>query len=901
MSVGDTEAGSVVVAREFQRHTRLDASFLFDYAAALERRPDVFAHLRLDDSGCSHLVNGRLEVADFARTELQVTAAGFAAAFVPTALNETRAVALALRLCTGAATATSVAQRMSELLDASVDDCVGLLSELVRLGVLVTELRVPPVAERGAMLLETLERVAPDDARALASILELAARADAGELSASPDRYDAAASVARELVPAEPWWKLDSTRTFSGALGAGVTADLETVLGALAPLSRTVSSNAAIASAFVERYAAGREVPLLDVLDQDGGLDFERALASEVPETTTADSALLAFASSAIRDGLASVELDAQLSERLAQPRPPADYPQHVEALCHVGRSADGRDRVVLFTGAHAGAHVTLGRFYPDIVVEPVEEAPEPGTIVAELAILPHNRRSANVVGRRSGVEFEVICGVRATRPARRVVKLDDLVVGVYRERVYLRSLRHGTFVRVVQHDVATTAYVSRIAQFFEAIFAPDLRSIAFDWGNYAGTLPFTPRVTVRGIAVAPAIWRLPKNIAMRIESGEARAWCASWRVPRHLYVASGDNRLLLDREHPLCRSIVAREAARLENGEHLEFHEALPHFGDGLPGDGGEEYFAEVTVTFRCTFPEREPPPVPRFLPEGPTRTDRLRPLGSEWIYAKFYIGAPRTSYFLERSISRMLAELEPEIDLFHFVRYADPAHHVRVRFRARDSGSASRVRERAIRFVETLTSEGVVDGAVWDVYDREIERYGGLRSIETAERIFDIESRALLSALGVFRTSDDSLRDVLRDIADFAVALCGGERPALEAIRLSIGGRRDRLTPQQWATVRAARAAPRGSQYLAIAGLGDRLRETAESDTNEIAQATLHMHCNRLGLTPLEEVRALHLVAAIFEADIATLGSEHDPRKGTPLRTGDGAGTGGRRADTK
>jgi thiopeptide-type bacteriocin biosynthesis protein len=218
------------------------------------------------------------------------------------------------------------------------------------------------------------------------------------------------------------------------------------------------------------------------------------------------------------------------------------------------------------------------------------------------------------------------------------------------------------------------------------------------------------------------------------------------------------------------------------------------------------------------------------------------------------------------------MLAELEPEIDLFHFLRYGDPAHHVRVRFRVKESGSASRARERAVRFVETLTPGGIVDGAVWDVYDREIERYGGLRSIETAERIFDVDSRALLNALRVFRTSDDAMRDILRDVADFTVALCGGERRALETIRPFIGGRRDRLTPKQWATVKAARERPHGSQYLPIAELADTLRATAETDVTEIVRALIHMHCNRLGLHVLEEERALHLVAAIFEGDVAT-----------------------------
>src|SRR5439155_1887927 len=119
--------------------------------------------------------------------------------------------------------------------------------------------------------------------------------------------------------------------------------------------------------------------------------------------------------------------------------------------------------------------------------------------------------------------------------------------------------------------------------------------------------------------------------------------WRAQWQVPRHVALSVGDNRLILDLEDdPQCEELRA-EVSGLAEGGALTLQEVLPDFDHvWLTGPGGH-FVTECVVSLalrangaaeatRVTAGDQATaaPTV--------TRSDRLRPPGSEWLFVKLY-----------------------------------------------------------------------------------------------------------------------------------------------------------------------------------------------------------------------------------------------------------------------
>ena len=143
-------------------------------------------------------------------------------------------------------------------------------------------------------------------------------------------------------------------------------------------------------------------------------------------------------------------------------------------------------------------------------------------------------------------------------------------------------------------------------------------------------------------------------------------------------------------------------------------------------------------------------------------TDVTRTFPPGGPWAYFKVYCGEMAADAILHNEIARVVDALAADGAITHwfFIRYVDPAHHLRVRFHLADTAGWSTLLAR----VKDALDEKVRDGLVWrmqfDTYERELERYGP-DTMELSERLFHRESALVLGALGlVHESADESLR---------------------------------------------------------------------------------------------------------------------------------------------
>ena len=68
---------------------------------------------------------------------------------------------------------------------------------------------------------------------------------------------------------------------------------------------------------------------------------------------------------------------------------------------------------------------------------------------------------------------------------------------------------------------------------------------------------------------------------------------------------------------------------------------------------------------------------------------------IGSEWLYYKLYTGHKTADFILTEVIKPLTEEFLEKglIDKWFFIRYADPKHHIRLRFHCLDTKNIGKV----------------------------------------------------------------------------------------------------------------------------------------------------------------------------------------------------------------
>lgn len=137
------------------------------------------------------------------------------------------------------------------------------------------------------------------------------------------------------------------------------------------------------------------------------------------------------------------------------------------------------------------------------------------------------------------------------------------------------------------------------------------------------------------------------------------------------------------------------------------------------------------------------------------PTRQERLRPPGSDWLYAKLYGPGDGQDELLADAV-RSFGDFAGGSGLgqrWFFLRYADPAPHLRIRFADEPGQLLSSLLPRICAWAHDLLAGALWTSLAFDTYEREIERYGGTPAMELAEAIFAVDSGTAVELVHLLR----------------------------------------------------------------------------------------------------------------------------------------------------
>jgi thiopeptide-type bacteriocin biosynthesis protein len=250
---------------------------------------------------------------------------------------------------------------------------------------------------------------------------------------------------------------------------------------------------------------------------------------------------------------------------------------------------------------------------------------------------------------------------------------------------------------------------------------------------------------------LARARWNLREEDLLPFRSGsdyerfaQVQRWRQKHSVPRWAVLVEADNHLPIDFENAASVDVFVDLVASRSQATVMEM---LPSPDDSW-ASGEEGIFAhEVVIPYVRTSAVS--------LTAAPICPDENRNFhcGSEWLYSKVFVGRADADRLLSDCIAPLIAGLRRDglISRWFFVRFAQPAWHVRLRFQGEQQGLIREVLPR----LQAALADAIDRQAVWrtqiDVYEREVERYGGPEGITLAEEIFEIDSDCVLDILSI------------------------------------------------------------------------------------------------------------------------------------------------------
>ncbi len=694
---------------------------------------------------------------------------------------------------------------------------------------------------------------------------------------------------------------------------------------------------AGLRTRFRQRYEEA-PVPLLQAFDDEPGIGLnslpkpsaggEAGRAAEHPDVVVdattrwgAREDLLAnLVVTAAKTHASEIVLtDADLQPLAAAPHPPlpASFAVMATLLAESAAAVSSGNYLALLTGAFgpSGARM-LARFCG---TDPLlrahverhlreEESTDPDAVFAEVAHLPASRLG-NVVHRPLLRRYEIDYLGPSGAPEDRRIPLSDLTVGLVGDRFELWSQRLQR--RVVPRVSSAVGFHLGVPPLFRFLGLLQTQGgsggLSFSWGPLRRQ-PFLPRLRVGRTVLALARWRLDASDLVTLRGRKPAARYTLLQRLRHerglprFVAALGDRSgfVLVDLDNVLsCESFLHLHEHKTE-ATLMEFAVAPDRLCVTGP-EGG--YVHELLVPFvtaqRAGAPSRSGHPLRRRSPV--TTTARLPP-GSEWLYAKLYGGRVATERVLQETLGPRVLRRR-EVDRWFFVRYADPDPHLRVRLH----GDGQVLQGTVLPALQAVAADEVASGRLWrvafDTYEREVDRYGGARGVDIAERVFHVDSDAVLELLASVRDRDRFrtlavlgvesllacfhvvpadrhrlLREMIRSLLaraepdEISLPEIGRQfrrwRPELEQNRHAL-----RSGPSEDAALdvlrqRAERLAPLGASLLDLERRGQLAAPVAE-----IAMSLAHMHVNRMLRAPLSrhEVAIYDALARSCSADAA------------------------------
>ncbi|MGG1329662.1 lantibiotic dehydratase [Bacillus tropicus] len=585
-------------------------------------------------------------------------------------------------------------------------------------------------------------------------------------------------------------------------------AKVAEILWRISPDSLGLQNIEAYRNEFIEKYGTYREVPILEVLDEDQGLGApalynypksrRKPIQNDDMNKFKRENYLLSQLLEVSKSNAIEICLDDTDIKQLQPIEPKLEtLPNSLELYGNIiAESSEEIDNgnfqfVLGINPGSDGAGKTFGRFI-DILEDKtfmekfqeiyIPERKNEDVIYAELVYLPAAGRAANVTLSHNMRDYEIVIGTNSPKGAAYTLSVSDILVGATFDKFYLKSRSLGKQIIITLSHMLNIQSSPNIYRFLAEIGSEGIRQwTPFMWYSFESA-PFLPRVRVGKSIISLAKWNinnktlnLKENVDFETWKTEFHKWAKTWNMPRWVYQTIADNRILLDIYNPLHLEQLYLEINNLKENELISLLEKETNTLTSWAKDiEGSAYNVECvfplvknqSVQFKTVLPLKSN------LPPIQTNSNIVKKFpGSEWLYVKLYGNTSREEELICWQIKNLCTELEQKkiIEKYFFMRYADPEQHIRLRFYGDPNQLSSTLLPALREWFLSLQEEGILQNIDISTYEREVERYGGPELIDMAESLFHYDSKCVSELLFLTRVEGTKLE--LDEIATVSV----------------------------------------------------------------------------------------------------------------------------------
>lgn len=532
---------------------------------------------------------------------------------------------------------------------------------------------------------------------------------------------------------------------------------------------------------FMEKYGIYREIPVLEILNPDIGLgapalyEYPKSKrnikSASIHKEQQVKKIFMREMLKAIKNGEKEIIITSDILEKIEETKLDFKYvpiSMELNVIISANTSKDvDEGRYTAYIGPNIGspgAGKTFGRFIDIIGDEARQKIYDinniekqyvgENVVFAEIVYLPAAGKVANVVLSENIRDYEIVLSTNSSKDREKTLQLSDLVVGVTNERLYLKSKSLGKEVVVTTGHMLNILGTPNIYRFLREISMDGKRDWSqMGWKGYLEQFPYVPRVKYGKVVISPAQWKLSlESINYNNTNFDEfklllRDWCIEWNVPRFVYYAYADNRILLDMENELHINEIYSILNKKMSGENILLVEPEANFTDNWVKGIDGSYFSEFVMPFVLS---------PRYIDRSQsffikennknkclisTIDDRRFMLpGGEWAFFKIYGNSEREDEFIAFVLKDFCFEVIKEgiCQKFFYIRYVDTEPHIRLRFKGNKQKICTELLPKIYQWFNEIKNYGFVSKICIDTYEREIERYGGPGCIDLAEDIF-------------------------------------------------------------------------------------------------------------------------------------------------------------------
>lgn len=378
--------------------------------------------------------------------------------------------------------------------------------------------------------------------------------------------------------------------------------------------------------------------------------------------------------------------------------------------------------------------------------------------IKCELVALNSDARSTNVTISKNFRDYQV--NIYNEKDKEKVnIDIEDIYIGSENEKLYLKSKSLNKRLNITTNHMLNNGVVNTLAEIMREISGTNEKITPF---LFIGSISkinynYVPRIRYKNVTIIPKTWNINKEIIISYNNNMDNAidiFLKRYKVTRYIYMVDGDNKLLLDlylKEH---KEILCKEIKK-DSVSILRLQEVESHIIKNWIKISEKSYIGEFVFQFiskkenkikKSTSDELSYLTLSDFT----NRKIKFDNVGwrfnvlDDWLYLKLYINNERADEIIGVNMKKLCDVLYKEnlIANHFFIRYLDENEHLRLRFKINSDDIKMKLYKIINDWCNDLYNKKLLNNVTIDCYEREIERYGGICTIDAAEELFEVQS---------------------------------------------------------------------------------------------------------------------------------------------------------------